>query len=112
MVNKIIVVGHLGGDPECATINEKTKAEFSIATSYTFKTAAGQREDQTDWHRVECWAGLADICKAYIKKGMQLYVEGRQRHAKYKNSEGVEKTRSYISASEIRILTPKNKSND
>ena len=109
MVNKIIVIGNLGKDPEVSRLeNGKVRCEFSVATSYTFKhKSSGEKEEQVDWHRVECWSGLAEICEKYLKKGLQVYVEGRQRHVSYEK-EGETKTRSYIYAHEIKILTPKN----
>ena len=113
MVNKIMIVGHLGHDPQVREMpNGKVRAEFSVATSYNFKKQEGEKVEEVDWHRVECWSGLAEIAKNYLKKGMQIYVEGRQRHSIYENSEGVQKTRSYINAHEIKILTPKGQNHE
>lgn len=109
MVNKIIIVGRIGADPEVNILeNDKKRAEFSVATSSTFKRANGEKQEETDWHRVECWNGLADIVQKYCKRGQQVCIEGRQRHTSYENQQGEKKTRSFISAHEIKILTPKN----
>ena len=109
MVNKIIVIGNLGADPEVSMIqNGKKRAEFSVATSHKFTNKnTGEVKENIDWHRIECWSGLADIVESYVKKGMLVWVEGMQRHVKYEK-EGESKTRSYIYAKEIKILTPKN----
>jgi len=103
-----MIVGHVGQDPSCSNLdNGKKRSEFSVATKHTFKNkTTGEKEEQTDWHRIECWSGLAEIVEKYVKQGLQVYVEGRQRHTTYEK-EGETKTRSYIYAHEIKILTKK-----
>ena len=80
-VNKVILVGRLGKDPEVRHLeNGATVANFSMATSETYKDRqTGERREQTEWHNVVLWRGLADIVEKYVKKGDMLYIEGKLR---------------------------------
>lgn len=77
-VNKVILVGNLGTDPEVRTTASGTKvARLSLATNRQWKDENGQVQERTEWHRVSLWAGLADIAEQWLKKGDRVYVEGR-----------------------------------
>lgn len=77
-VNKVILLGNLGSDPEIRSLPSGSKvASFSIATSEAYNNKEGQRVEQTEWHRVELWDGLANIAEQYLKKGRTVYVEGK-----------------------------------
>ena len=77
-VNKVILVGNLGADPIMRyTPNGTAVVNFSIATTEKFTNKSGERESRTEWHRVVAWSKLAEICNQYLKKGKQIYVEGR-----------------------------------
>ncbi|MEO9872441.1 single-stranded DNA-binding protein [Ekhidna sp.] len=80
-VNKVILVGRLGKDPEVRHLeNGATVANFSIATSETYKDRqTGERREQTEWHNVVLWRGLAEVVEKYVKKGDMIYVEGKLR---------------------------------
>lgn len=80
-VNKAIIIGHLGGDPEVRNLENGTAvATFSVATSESWKDkATGEKKEQTEWHRCVAWKGLAEIAAKYLKKGSQVYCEGRLR---------------------------------
>lgn len=80
-VNKVILVGRLGKDPEVRHLeNGATVANFSMATSETYKDrTTGERKEQTEWHNVVLWRGLAEVVEKYVKKGDQIYVEGKLR---------------------------------
>ncbi|MFK7953990.1 MAG: single-stranded DNA-binding protein [Ekhidna sp.] len=80
-VNKVILVGNLGKDPEVRHLeNGAAVANFSIATTETYKDrTTGERKDQTEWHNIVLWRGLAEIAEKYLKKGSQIYVEGKLR---------------------------------
>jgi len=78
MVNKAILVGRLGKDPETRfTPGGQGVCNFSLATDETFKDKNGERQKRTEWHRVVVWGKLAEICQQYLKKGTMVYVEGR-----------------------------------
>ncbi len=77
-VNKVILIGNLGRDPETKYVGETTVCNFSIATSEKWKDKnSGQSQEKTEWHRIVCWRRLAEICSQYLKKGSQVYVEGK-----------------------------------
>tara|TARA_R110002111_G_scaffold184518_2_gene250369 strand:- start:493 stop:930 length:438 start_codon:yes stop_codon:yes gene_type:complete len=88
-VNKVILVGNLGKDPEVRHLeNGASVANFSIATSETYKDKNGNRQEQTEWHNVVLWRGLAQIAEKYLKKGSQIYVEGKLRTRSWQDKDG------------------------
>jgi single-strand DNA-binding protein len=77
-VNKVILVGNLGRDPEVRYTREGTAvANLNLATTETWNDGSGQRQERTEWHRVVAWGKLAEIAKEYLGKGKQVYIEGR-----------------------------------
>ena len=77
-VNKVILIGNLGRDPEIRYMNNNVpKATFLLATHEYFKDSQGRKVEQTEWHHIVCWRALAEIAKKILKKGMKVYVEGR-----------------------------------
>jgi single-strand DNA-binding protein len=89
MINKTILIGNCGKDPEVRTTTNSKVASFSLATSESHKNQAGEKITETEWHSLKCWGKLADIAEKYIKKGQQLYVEGKIHYGNYDNKEGV-----------------------
>ncbi|MFT5666138.1 MAG: single-strand DNA-binding protein [Vicingaceae bacterium] len=88
-VNKVILVGRLGKDPEVRHLeNGAAVANFSIATSETYKDKSGTRQEQTEWHNIVFWRGLAEIAEKYLKKGSQIYVEGKLRTRSWQDKDG------------------------
>jgi single-strand DNA-binding protein len=88
-VNKAILVGNLGRDPELrSTPSGQTVANFSIATTENFTDRGGARQERTEWHRIVAWGKLADVCGQYLKKGRQVYVEGRITTRQYEAKDG------------------------
>ena len=78
MINKVILVGNLGRDPEVrSTPSGQPVATFTVATSRRWKDKSGQRQEQTEWHTVVCWGRQAEVAGQYLTKGKQVYVEGR-----------------------------------
>ncbi len=83
-VNKVILVGHLGADPEVRHINSGTAVcNLSIATSESWKDKQGNKQERTEWHRCVVWGKLAEICGQYLRKGGQVYVEGKLEKQKW-----------------------------
>ena len=82
-VNRIILLGTLGADPEIREVSGKKFASMRIATNYSWKTAAGERKEETTWHRIETSGITAENCGKYLAKGRQVYVEGRIRTREY-----------------------------
>ena len=93
-LNKVILIGNLGRDPEIRTTNDGREiASFSLATSESWKDkATGERKDKTEWHRIVVFKeGLVGVIKAYLKKGAKVYIEGQLQTRKWVDSNGVEK---------------------
>lgn len=93
MLNKTILIGFVGKEPEIrATTDGKEIASFSLATSESWKDKNGQRQENTEWHRIVVFnPGLVKLVKGYIHKGSSLYVEGQIKSRKYKDKDGVER---------------------
>ncbi|MBS1570437.1 MAG: single-stranded DNA-binding protein [Bacteroidetes bacterium] len=104
-VNKVILVGNLGADPEVRHLeNGVTVANFNLATSETFKDRqTGEKREQTEWHRVVVWRGLAEVVEKYVKKGSKVYVEGKLRTRKWEK-DGIDRYTTEIYADELTML--------
>lgn len=105
-VNKVILVGRLGNDPDVRyTASGSAVTAISIATSESWKDkATGQQQERTEWHRVVFFGRLAEIAGQYLKKGSQVYVEGPLRTNKYTDKNGIERYSTDINASELQML--------
>ncbi len=105
-VNKVILVGNLGRDPETRYSPDGAAiCNVSIATTSTWKDkASGERKEETEWHRVTFYGRLAEIAGEYLKKGRSVYVEGRLKTRKYKDKEGIEKYATDIIADQMQML--------
>jgi single-strand DNA-binding protein len=106
-VNKVILVGRLGRDPETRyTSGGQAVANFTLATDETFKDRAGERQKRTEWHRIVLWGKLAEITQQYVKKGMLVYVEGRLQTRQWDDKrDGSKKQTTEIVANVMRMLT-------
>ena len=88
-VNKVILIGNLGRDPEVRHLESGASvANFPIATTESYKDKNGNRQDQTEWHNIVLWRGLAEIAEKYLKKGSQIYIEGKLRSRSWEDKEG------------------------
>ena len=106
-VNKVILIGNLGKDPEVRALGEGVKvANFPLATSETYKDKTGQRIEQTEWHNIVMWRSLAEVAEKYLKKGTQIFVEGRLRTRSW-GEEGAKKYITEIVAENFTILSRK-----
>ena len=104
-INKAILVGNLGKDPEVRTIESGVKvANFSLATSETYKNKDGERITQTEWHNIVLWRGLAEVAEKYLKKGNQVYIEGRIRTRSWDDKDGVKRYTTEIQADNMTML--------
>jgi single-strand DNA-binding protein len=102
-VNKVILLGNLGKDPEVRVFESGTKkATFPLATSETFMDKNGQRQERVEWHNVIFWGKIAEVIEKYLKKGSQIYVEGRIATRSYDDKDGVKK---YITEIEGQTMT-------
>lgn len=104
-VNKVILIGNLGIDPEVRTLESGVKVcRLSIATSESYTNKEGNRVEQTEWHSVTLWRGLAEIAEKYLTKGNKVYVEGKLRTRSYKDKDGVERYSTEIVADNMQML--------
>ncbi len=104
-VNKVILVGNLGRDPETRyTTGGEAVTNVSIATTDSWKDKAGEKQERTEWHRVAFFGKLAEIAGEYLKKGSQVYVEGRLQTRKWQDKEGQEKYTTEIIADRMQML--------
>ena len=104
-VNKAILLGNLGKDPEIRRLDDgRAVANFSIATSETYKNKAGERVTNTEWHNVVLWSPLAEIAENYLKKGSQVYIEGKISNRSYEDKDGVKKYISEVVGRDITLL--------
>lgn len=105
-VNRVILVGNLGADPELRyTASGMAVAKFRIATSETYTDRQGARQERTEWHRITAWGKLAEICGQYLSKGRLVYIEGRIRSDSWEQ-EGVKRYSYEIVADTMRMLGP------
>lgn len=105
-VNKVILVGNLGKDPEVRTLENGSKvASFSLATSENYKDRnSGETITNTEWHNIVMWRGLADVAERFLKKGNQVYIEGKIRNRSYQDKEGNTRYITEIEAKELNML--------
>ena len=107
-LNKIMLIGNLGRDPEMRfTPSGKPVTDFSIAVNRRRRSADGETSDETEWFRIVCWDRLAEIADQYLSKGTQIYVEGRVQTRRYTGNDGTERTSVDVIANEMLILTPR-----
>ena len=104
-VNKAIVVGNLGRDPETRhTQGGQTVCNFSVATSEKWRDKGGESQESTEWHRIVCWGKLAELCDQYLSKGRSVYVEGKIQTREWTDKQGEKRYTTEIVAKEVQFL--------
>ena len=104
-VNKVIIVGNLGKDPESRYLPDGgAVCNFSVATTDKWKDKSGEQQERTEWHRVSTFSKLAEICGEYLKKGSQVYIEGRLQTRKWQDKEGHDRYTTEIVADRMQML--------
>lgn len=104
-LNKVQIIGHLGKEPEMRyTPSGKPVTTFSVAVSRSWNSADGERHSETEWFNVVAWGNLAEICKQYLTKGQQVYIEGRLQTRRWDDKEGVKHTSVEVVANEMMML--------
>lgn len=104
-VNKVILVGNVGKDPETRYLDESTAiTKFPLATSETYKNKSGEKVSNTEWHNVVLWRGLAQVAEKYVKKGTQIYIEGRIKTRSYDDADGNRKYITEIVGDQMQLL--------
>lgn len=111
-VNKVILLGNLGSDPEVRSLPSGSKvASFSIATSEAYNNKEGVKIEQTEWHRIELWDNLANIAEQYLHKGDSAYIEGKIRTEEYTDKEGVARKIVKIRGTSLTLVGGRNPGN-
>jgi len=104
-LNKVMIIGHLGRDPEMRyTPSGRPVTNFNIATSRSWKTSDGERRTETEWFNIVAWGNLAEICNQYLKKGQQVYIEGRLQTRKWEDEDGNRRNSVEVVAKEMVML--------
>ena len=107
-INKVILIGNLGKDPEIITFETAKKATFPLATTEYFKNKAGEKVEQTEWHNIVCWRGLADIAEKILKKGTQIFIEGKLRTRSWEDKDGNKRYITEVVADNFSVLANRN----
>lgn len=104
-INKVILIGNLGGDPELRYTGSGTAVcNFTVATNESYKDKEGNMVDKTEWHRVVAWGRLAEICGEYLKKGRQVYIEGSLQTNQWEDKDGNTRYTTEVKAREMQML--------
>lgn len=108
-VNKVILIGNLGRDPEVRRLeNGAVVANFPLATSETYvDKVTGERRDTTDWHNIVLWRGLAEVAEKYARKGQKIYIEGKLKTRSWTDKDGNTRYTTEVLAEEMTLLTPR-----
>ena len=108
MLNKIMLIGNLGRDPELNVTSDGTPVtKFSIAVNRNTKTSTGERKEETEWFNIVAWRQLAEICERYLHKGSKIYIEGRLTQRKYTDKNGIDRCMVEVMVNDMEMLTPK-----
>jgi len=112
-LNKVMIIGHLGRDPEMRyTPSGRPVTTFTVATSRSWNTVDGERHSETEWFNVVAWGNLAEICKQYLTKGQQVYVEGRLQTRRWDDKEGNKHSSVEVVANEMMMLGERRDANN
>ena len=104
-LNKVMIIGHLGREPELRyTPSGRPVTSFSVATTRSWNSPDGERREETEWFNVVAWGNLAEICKQYLTKGQQVYVEGRLQTRRWDDQEGKKHYTTEVVANEMIML--------
>jgi single-strand DNA-binding protein len=104
-LNKLMIIGHLGRDPEMRyTPSGRPVTTFSVATTRTWHSSNGERHEETEWFNVVAWGSLAEICNQHLRKGQQVYIEGRIQTRRWEDAEGTKHFTTEVVAKEMIML--------
>lgn len=107
-MNKIMLIGNLGKDPEMNyTPAGIAVTKFSLAVNRVTKSPSGERQEETEWFNIVAWRQLAETCNTYLHKGSKVFIEGRLTQRKYTDREGIQRTAIDVIANDMEMLTPK-----
>lgn len=103
-LNKVMIIGHLGRDPEARQAGDSTVANFTVAVTDRYKSRDGQQQERTEWVNVVCWRRLAEIAQQYLRKGSPVYIEGRLQTRKWQDKDGNDRYTTEVVADNFQML--------
>ncbi len=103
-VNKVILVGNLGSDPESRMAGDTPVCNFSLATNESWKGKDGQKQDRTEWHRIIVWGKVGENCQKFLSKGRPVYIEGKLQTRSWEDKEGVKRYTTEVVARDVKFL--------
>lgn len=104
-VNKAILIGNLGADPELRyTSNGTAVASFNMATTERYKDKNGDQQERTEWHSIVCWGRMGELANEYLRKGRSVYIEGRIQTRNYEDKDGIKRYKTEIVAQQMQFL--------
>jgi len=103
-INKVILVGRLGTDPEVKAVGDSSVCNFSMATSESWKDKEGNKQEKTEWHKIAVWGKLADVCERYLSKGKQVYLEGSLHTRSWETDTGEKRYSTEIKGTKVEFL--------
>lgn len=106
-LNKHMLIGNVGQDPRVSSYNDRKVAQFTLATSETYKDRDGNKKEQTDWHNIVAWSPVAEIVEQFVKKGSRIYVEGKSRTRSYQTQNGETRYITEVLADTVILLDRK-----
>lgn len=108
-VNKVILIGNVGGDPELRAIpNGTSVANFTMATNESWTDSSGTKQERTEWHRIVVWRRLAEICNQYLRKGSKVYIEGSLQTRSWEGQDGQKRYTTEVVARDMQMLDSRN----
>jgi single-strand DNA-binding protein len=108
MLNKIMLIGNLGKDPDLQVTSDGTPyTRFSLAVNRTYKTQTGEKKEETEWFNIVAWRQRAELCERYLHKGSKVYIEGRLTQRKYTDKQGIERTSVDVEVNDVQFLDRK-----
>jgi single-strand DNA-binding protein len=106
-LNKVMLIGRLGQDPECTQVGDSLVANFSLATNEYWKDKSGEKQERTEWHKIVCWNQHAELAQAFLKSGSQVYLEGKIQTRQWENKEGEKRYTTEVKVNVIQFLDTK-----
>jgi len=106
-LNKVMLIGRLGQDPDCKQVGDSLVANFSVATNEYWKDKSGEKQERTEWHKIVCWNQQAELAQAFLKSGSQVYLEGKIQTRQWENKEGEKRYTTEIKVNVIQFLDTK-----
>jgi single-strand DNA-binding protein len=111
-LNKVELIGRLGGDPECREVGDSLVANFNLATNEYWKDKNGEKQESTEWHKIVMWGPQAKLAQSFLKKGSQVFLEGKNQTRQWETKEGEKRYTTEVNVRSFQFLDSKSGSSD